>query len=59
METLNDLMAASDVISLHCALTDETVQIINAECLQNIKPGAYLVNTGSSQLLDDLQLYFL
>ncbi|KAK9743048.1 hypothetical protein RND81_03G213400 [Saponaria officinalis] len=53
METLNDLMAASDVISLHCALTDETVQIINAECLQHIKPGAYLVNTGSSQLLDD------
>ncbi|XP_074263353.1 C-terminal binding protein AN [Silene latifolia] len=53
METLNDLMAASDVISLHCALTDETVQIINSECLQHIKPGAYLVNTGSSQLLDD------
>ncbi|GAB2271750.1 hypothetical protein Dimus_006580 [Dionaea muscipula] len=53
METLNDLIAASDVISLHCALTDETVQIINAECLQHIKPGAYLVNTGSSQLLDD------
>lgn len=53
METLNDLLAASDVISLHCALTDETVQIINAECLQHIKPGAYLVNTGSSQLLDD------
>ncbi|KAJ8433661.1 LOW QUALITY PROTEIN: hypothetical protein Cgig2_002332 [Carnegiea gigantea] len=53
METLNDLLAASDVISLHCALTDETVQILNAECLQHIKPGAYLVNTGSSQLLDD------
>ncbi|GAB2232159.1 hypothetical protein Droror1_Dr00011186 [Drosera rotundifolia] len=53
METLNDLLAASDVISLHCALTDETVQVINAECLQHIKPGAYLVNTGSSQLLDD------
>ncbi|GAB4844525.1 hypothetical protein Ancab_037904 [Ancistrocladus abbreviatus] len=53
METLNDLLAASDVISLHCALTDETVQIINARCLKHIKPGAYLVNTGSSQLLDD------
>ncbi|GAA0145964.1 hypothetical protein LIER_06028 [Lithospermum erythrorhizon] len=53
MDTLNDLLAASDVISLHCALTDDTVQIINAECLQHVKPGAFLVNTGSAQLLDD------
>ncbi|GLT84653.1 hypothetical protein SLE2022_028710 [Rubroshorea leprosula] len=53
MDTLNDLLAASDLISLHCALTNETCQIVNAECLQQIKPGAFLVNTGSSQLLDD------
>lgn len=53
MDTLNDLLAASDLISLHCALTNETIQILNAECLQHIKPGAFLVNTGSSQLLDD------
>ncbi|VFQ75641.1 unnamed protein product [Cuscuta campestris] len=53
MDTLNDLLAASDVISLHCALTNETIQIINADCLQHIKPGAFLVNTGSCQLLDD------
>ncbi|KAK6920073.1 D-isomer specific 2-hydroxyacid dehydrogenase, NAD-binding domain, partial [Dillenia turbinata] len=56
MDTLNDLLAASDLISLHCALTNETVQIINAECLQHIKPGAFLVNAGSSQLLDDCAL---
>ncbi|KAH1235023.1 C-terminal binding protein AN [Glycine max] len=53
MDTLNDLLAASDLISLHCALTNETMQIINAECLQHVKPGAFIVNTGSSQLLDD------
>uniref|UniRef100_A0A2P2KNQ5 D-isomer specific 2-hydroxyacid dehydrogenase NAD-binding domain-containing protein n=1 Tax=Rhizophora mucronata TaxID=61149 RepID=A0A2P2KNQ5_RHIMU len=53
MDTLNDLLAASDLISLHCALTNETFQIINGECLQHVKPGAFLVNTGSSQLLDD------
>ncbi|CAL5383063.1 unnamed protein product [Camellia sinensis] len=53
MDTLNDLLAASDLISLHCALTNETVQIISADCLQHIKPGAFLVNTGSSQLVDD------
>ncbi|KAL6131001.1 hypothetical protein ACLB2K_069379 [Fragaria x ananassa] len=53
MDTLNDLLAASDLISLHCAVMNETVQILNAECLQHVKPGAFLVNTGSSQLLDD------
>ncbi|KAI4338389.1 hypothetical protein MLD38_023454 [Melastoma candidum] len=53
MDTLNDLLAASDVISLHCALTNETVHILNAESLQHVKPGAFLVNTSSSQLLDD------
>lgn len=56
MDTLNDLLAASDLISLHCALTNETVQIINSECLQHVKPGAFIVNTGSSQLLDDCAL---
>nr|AZG04488.1 1-deoxy-D-xylulose-5-phosphate synthase 2 [Centranthera grandiflora] len=53
MDTLNDLLAASDLISLHCSLTNDTIHIINADCLQHIKPGAFLVNTGSSQLLDD------
>ncbi|XP_073313026.1 C-terminal binding protein AN-like [Primulina huaijiensis] len=53
MDTLNDLLAASDLISLHCALTNETTQIINGDCLQQVKPGAFLVNTCSSQLLDD------
>ncbi|CAN1309043.1 C-terminal binding protein AN [Linum perenne] len=57
MDTLNDLLAASDLISLHCALTNDTVQILSAECLQHVKPaGAFLVNTGSCQLLDDCAL---
>ena len=51
MDIINDLLAA--FISLHCFPTDETVQIINAECFQHVKPGVFLVNTGSSQLLDD------
>lgn len=43
MDTLNDLLAASDLVSLHCALTNETIQILNAECLQHIKPGTCFV----------------
>jgi phosphoglycerate dehydrogenase-like enzyme len=39
MDTLNDLLAASDLVSLHCALTNDTMHILNADCLQHIKPG--------------------
>ncbi|KAG0498771.1 hypothetical protein HPP92_003462, partial [Vanilla planifolia] len=56
MDTLNDLLAASDLVSLHCSLSEDTMLILNAECLQNIKPGAFIVNTGSSQLIDDCAL---
>lgn len=41
MDTLNDLLAASDLVSLHCSLSNDTVQILDAECLQHIKPGTY------------------
>ncbi|WOL06283.1 C-terminal binding protein AN-like [Canna indica] len=56
MDTLNDLLAASDLVSLHCSLSDATMHILNADCLQHIKPGAFIVNTGSSQLIDDCTL---
>ncbi|XP_038971503.1 C-terminal binding protein AN-like [Phoenix dactylifera] len=56
MDTLNDLLAASDLVTLHCSLSDETVHLLNAESLQNIKPGAFIVATGSSQLIDDCAL---
>lgn len=39
MDTLNDLLSASDLVSLHCAVTNETLQILNLETLQHIKPG--------------------
>eukprot|EP00252_Welwitschia_mirabilis_P011888 TRINITY_DN26418_c0_g1_i2.p1 TRINITY_DN26418_c0_g1~~TRINITY_DN26418_c0_g1_i2.p1 ORF type:complete len:656 (-),score=116.72 TRINITY_DN26418_c0_g1_i2:227-2194(-) len=56
MDTLNDLLSASDLVSLHCTVTNENFQILNAETLQHIKPGAFIVNTCSSQLVDDCAL---
>ncbi|CAL9051954.1 unnamed protein product [Musa banksii] len=56
MDTLNDLLVESDLVSLHCSLSDDTMQIPNAECLQHVKPGAFIVNTGSCQLIDDCAL---
>ena len=50
---LEALLATSDVISLHCPLTDTTRHLINRETLQRMKPSAILVNTGRGPLVDD------
>jgi phosphoglycerate dehydrogenase-like enzyme len=49
---LPDLMASADVISLHAPLTAETRGLIGRRALQNVKPGAVLVNCGRGGLLD-------
>ena len=50
---LKELLATSDVISLHCPLTDTTRHLINRETLQHMKPSAILINTGRGPLVDD------
>ncbi|GAB2515510.1 2-hydroxyacid dehydrogenase [Spirosoma aerophilum] len=49
---LPDLLAESDVVSLHCPLTPETHHLIDAAALACMKPGAYLINTSRGGLLD-------
>ena len=50
---LPELLAASDVLSLHCPLTDGTHHLINAGTLRQMKPTAILINTGRGPLVDD------
>ena len=47
---LNELLAAADVVSLHCPLTPQTEKLINAERLVLMKKSAYLINTGRGAL---------
>jgi len=49
---LDELLAASDVISLHCPLTRDTYHLIDAEALAKVKPGMMLVNTSRGALID-------
>jgi phosphoglycerate dehydrogenase-like enzyme len=43
--TLDGLLSQSDIITLHCALNDETRGLINRQTLNRMKPHAYLINT--------------
>ena len=51
--TLDELLAESDVLSLHCPLTSDTKHLINRQTLQMMKPSAILINTGRGPLIDD------
>lgn len=50
---LDELLATSDVLSLHCPLTDTTRHLVNAETLSKMKPTAIVINTGRGPLVDD------
>ena len=51
--TLDTLLSRSDVVSLHCPLTPENKQFINADRLARMKPSAFLLNTSRGPLLDE------
>ncbi|NLN91642.1 MAG: D-glycerate dehydrogenase [candidate division WS1 bacterium] len=53
---LDTLLAESDFVSLHVALTPETVHLINAERLGKMKPTAYLINTSRGPVVDEIAL---
>jgi D-3-phosphoglycerate dehydrogenase / 2-oxoglutarate reductase len=54
--TLDELVATSDVISLHVALTPVTEHLVDAAFLASVKPTAVLVNTARGGLVDTVAL---
>jgi phosphoglycerate dehydrogenase-like enzyme len=55
-ETLPELLAESDFIVLAAPLTPETEEMINAETLAMVKPGAWLINVARGRLVDERAL---
>lgn len=53
---INTLFRTSDVVSLHCPLTDDTFHIVNRQRIEMMKPNAILINTGRGPLIDEQAL---
>lgn len=51
--SLEELMAGSDIVTLHCPLTRDNTKFINKRLLDTMKPGAWLINTSRGGLLDE------
>lgn len=50
--SLDELYAQSDIISLHCPLTESTRFLINRQSISRMKPGVMIINTGRGKLID-------
>ncbi len=52
LETLDELLAQSLVVSLHCPATEETHNMIDAAAMKKMRKGAFLVNTSRGVVVD-------
>ncbi len=54
--SFDELVAESDVISIHCPLTPETLNLFGADALARMKPTALLINTARGGIIDETAL---
>jgi len=56
MMTKEEIFTECDIVSLHCPLTEETREIVDAKRLATMKPTAILINTGRGSLVNEQDL---
>jgi len=56
-KTVEELFRASDIISLHCPVTDKTFDLINKKSILRMRHGAYLINTARGELINENDLF--
>jgi phosphoglycerate dehydrogenase-like enzyme len=56
VDTLDDLVASCDVVSLHVPLTGDNAGLVGTDLLGQMKPGAILINTARGGLVDPVAL---
>ncbi|HYM61140.1 MAG TPA: NAD(P)-dependent oxidoreductase, partial [Thermoanaerobaculia bacterium] len=51
--SLEELLATSDILSIHAPLTQETQRLFSAATLRRMKSGSYLINTARGPIVDE------
>lgn len=54
--SMEEVLSAGDVVSIHCPATPETYRLMNAERLALMRPGSYLINVSRGSLIDEAAL---
>ena len=57
MVSLSELLAQSDILSLHAPYTESTHHLLNEDSLTQLKPGAFVINTSRGGLIDHQALW--
>ena len=55
-DSADEVLAAADFLTLHLPLSEETRGFIDADALEKVRPGAYLVNAARGELVDEAAL---